>query len=134
MSFVVAIDGPAASGKGTVAKRIAAEFGFAYLDTGSLYRKTAFLVLEAGGSPADAEDAVHAAREVMGRSVPDDALRTREVAEAASKVAAIPEVRAALVEVQRAFGTTPPAVRERLQRARSWTGGTSERSFSPIAR
>jgi len=108
--FIVAIDGPAASGKGTIARRLADEFELAYLDTGSLYRKTAYLVLEAGGDPANEDDAVAAARAVMGHEVADDLLRTREVSDAASKVSAIPGVRAALVEVQRSFGEHPPSL------------------------
>lgn len=108
--FIVAIDGPAASGKGTIARGLADEFGLAYLDTGSLYRKTAYLVLEAGGDPANEEDAVAAAKAVMSHEVADDLLRTREVSDAASKVSAIPGVRAALVEVQRSFGERPPSL------------------------
>jgi len=93
--MIVAIDGPAASGKGTIARRLAQEFGLAYLDTGSLYRKTAFLVLEAGGDPSNKDDAVTAAKTVSGHPVADEALRTREVSEAASIVSAIPAVRGA---------------------------------------
>jgi len=108
--MIVAIDGPAASGKGTIARALAREFGFAYLDTGSLYRKTAYLVLESDGDPSSLEDAVAAARVVSEQTVPDDALRTRTVAEAASRVAAIAEVRAVLVDMQRDFGIDPPAL------------------------
>jgi len=108
--FIVAVDGPAASGKGTIARRLADEFGLAYLDTGSLYRRTAYLVLEAGGDPASEDDAVAAAKSVMGHEVADAMLRTREVSDASSIVSAIPGVRAALVEVQRSFGTHPPAL------------------------
>jgi cytidylate kinase len=107
---IVAIDGPAASGKGTIARRLADEFGLAYLDTGSLYRKTAYLVLEEGGDPADESDAVAAAKSVMSHDVADEYLRTREVSDAASIVSAIPGVRAALVEVQRHFGEHPPSL------------------------
>ncbi len=106
--MIVAIDGPAASGKGTIARRLADHFGLAYLDTGSLYRKTAFLVLEAGGNPADEEDAGIAARAVMNHQIADGDLRTQEVADAASKVATIPAVRAALIEAQKEFGRNPP--------------------------
>jgi cytidylate kinase len=109
---IVAIDGPAASGKGTIARRLAQEFGLAYLDTGSLYRKTAFLVLEAGGDPSNNDDAVTAAKAVSGHPVADEALRTREVSEAASIVSAIPAVRAALVEVQKNFGQNPPILED----------------------
>ncbi len=108
--MIVAIDGPAASGKGTIARKLAQEFDFAHLDTGSLYRMTAFLVLEAGGDPTSPKDASAAARAVADRLIDDEALRTREVTDAASKVAAIPEVRAVLVDYQRNFGNSPPAL------------------------
>ena len=94
--FTVAIDGPAASGKGTISKAVAAHFGFAHLDTGLLYRAVAAKVL-AGMEPAQA------ARALVTRDLEDDALRTPAVAQEASKVAAIPEVRAALVDFQRSF-------------------------------
>ena len=107
---IIAVDGPAAAGKGTIARALAAEFGLAYLDTGSLYRKTGYLVLESGGDPTNKEDAEKAARAVAQAEIPDEVLRTQEMAGAASKVAAIPAVRAALVEVQQAFGQHPPDV------------------------
>lgn len=96
ISFTVAIDGPAASGKGTISKAIAAHFGFAHLDTGLLYRAVAAKVL-AG------MDATQAARELVTHDLENDALRTPGVAQEASKVAAIPDVRAALVDFQRSF-------------------------------
>lgn len=96
-SFTVAIDGPAAAGKGTVARALAAHFGFAHLDTGLLYRATGLLTF-------DGTDPVTAARFLSQDDLSDeDALRTPDVAQAASRVAAIPEVRAALVDFQRAF-------------------------------
>ena len=95
MSFTVAIDGPAAAGKGTVSKAVAAHFGFAHLDTGLLYRAVGAKVLD-GAEPVAAAKALLAA-DLEGE------LRTPEVAQAASKVAVIPEVRAALVDFQRAF-------------------------------
>ena len=95
MSFTVAIDGPAAAGKGTVSKAVAAHFGFAHLDTGLLYRAVGAKVLE-GAEP------VAAAKALVAADLNGD-LRTPEVAQAASKVAVIPEVRAALVDFQRAF-------------------------------
>jgi len=107
---IVAIDGPAASGKGTIARRLAKEFDLAYLDTGSLYRKVAYLVLEAGGDPSNEGDALAAAKSVMGHEVADELLRTREVSDAAATVSAFKGVRAALVEVQRSFGTHPPGL------------------------
>ncbi|WP_224824800.1 d(CMP) kinase [Cognatishimia sp. MH4019] len=96
MSFTIAIDGPAAAGKGTVSKAVAAHFGFAHLDTGLLYRAVGALTLK--GTPA-----IDAARALVAEDLEDPALRTPEVADAASKVAVIPEVRAALVDFQRAF-------------------------------
>ena len=94
--FTVAIDGPAAAGKGTISKAVAAHFGFAHLDTGLLYRATGRRVLAGEG-------AVEAAKSLRPEDLDRDDLRTAEVAQAASRVAAIPEVRAALVAFQRAF-------------------------------
>jgi CMP/dCMP kinase len=107
--FVVAIDGPAASGKGTLARRLAEQFGFAHLDTGALYRATALLVLEEAGDPADPAAAAAAARRVEPQLLSDPRLRGDAVAEAASLVAAIPEVRRALLAWQRDFAARPPA-------------------------
>ncbi len=94
--FTVAIDGPAASGKGTISKAVAAHFGFAHLDTGLLYRAVAAKVL-AGADPAAA------ARALVTDDLESDALRTPEVAQKSSQVAVIPQVRAALVDFQRSF-------------------------------
>ena len=107
-SFVVAIDGPAASGKGTLARRLAERFGFAHLDTGKLYRATAFLVLEAGGDPADSQAAATAAGRVAPAVLGDNRLLTEAVANASSLVAAVPAVRAALLAFQRDFAARPP--------------------------
>ncbi|SHF44424.1 cytidylate kinase [Loktanella atrilutea] len=96
MNFTVAIDGPAAAGKGTLARALAAHFGFAYLDTGLLYRAVGAGVL-AGGTP------IAVARALDPADLENDALRTQAVADAASQVAVIPEVRAALVAFQRDF-------------------------------
>ena len=106
--FVVAIDGPAASGKGTLARRLAERFGFAHLDTGRLYRATAFLVLEAGGDPADPAVATAAARRADFARIGDPGLSSEAVARAASVVAAIPAVRATLLQLQRDFAAHPP--------------------------
>jgi cytidylate kinase len=106
--FVVAIDGPAASGKGTLARRIARHFDFAHLDTGKLYRATALAILDAGGDPYDAPTAEKAARNLDLSCLGDRRLRGDEVAGAASIVAAIPAVRAALFEAQRHFASHPP--------------------------
>jgi cytidylate kinase len=107
--FVVAIDGPAASGKGTLARRLAERFGFAHLDTGTLYRATAFLVLDSGGDPANPAAAAAAARRVDRQTLSEPRLRGEAVAGAASIVAANPDVRRALLEFQRRFAAQPPA-------------------------
>ncbi len=96
MTFTVAIDGPAAAGKGTISKAVAAHFGFAHLDTGLLYRATGRRVLD-GAAPVDA------ARALQPSDLAGEGLRTPEVAQAASRVAADAEVRAALVDFQRSF-------------------------------
>jgi CMP/dCMP kinase len=106
--FVVAIDGPAASGKGTLARRLAEHFGLAHLDTGALYRATALLVLDENGNPANPAAATSAAHRVDARLLADPRLRGDTVAAAASVVAAIPEVRHALLGLQRNFAANPP--------------------------
>jgi cytidylate kinase len=106
--FVVAIDGPAASGKGTLARRLAAHYGFAYLDTGSLYRAVGIGAIAAGKSPADEDAALQAARSLDVSGIDETAIRTREAGEAASLVAVMPAVRAAILRFQRDFATKPP--------------------------
>ena len=106
--FVIAIDGPAASGKGTLARRLAEHFGLAHLDTGKLYRATGFLVLVAGADPADPAEALAAAQRVVPTLLADRRLLAENVAAAASVVAAIPEVREALLAFQRDFAANPP--------------------------
>lgn len=106
--MIIAIDGPAASGKGTLARRLAAHFDFAHLDTGSIYRAVGLKVVRLKGDPADGRVAVAAARTLSSSDLDDAALRTDEIAEAASKVAAIPEVRAVLLDFQREFASHPP--------------------------
>jgi CMP/dCMP kinase len=106
--LVVAIDGPAASGKGTLARRIAERFGLAHLDTGKIYRATGLAVLEAGADPADPEAAERAARRLDASRLGDPRLLQEDVARASSLVAAIPQVRAALLEFQRRFAHDPP--------------------------
>ncbi|MBA84592.1 (d)CMP kinase [Thalassobius sp. S69A] len=96
MSFAIAIDGPAAAGKGTISKAVAAHYGFAHLDTGLLYRAV-------GARTLAGMDALEAAQTLTAEDLEDDSLRTPDVAQAASKVAVIAEVRAALVDFQRAF-------------------------------
>lgn len=105
---VIAIDGPAASGKGTLAKRLAAHLGFAHLDTGAIYRAVGLKLLRAGDDPADPAAATAAAETLSPEELDDPALRTDEVARAASKVAAIDGVRAALLDFQRRFAADPP--------------------------
>jgi cytidylate kinase len=106
--FVIAIDGPAGAGKSTLGRRLAEHFGFAHLDTGALYRATAFLVLEQAGDPADPVTAVRAAGLVNPRLLADPRLRDEAVSVAASVVAAIPGVRRALLDLQRNFAVRPP--------------------------
>lgn len=108
-SLAVAIDGPAASGKGTLARRLAAHLGLAYLDTGLLYRAVGVAVLRAGGDPEDRTAATQAARTLDPLLFADPELRLDHAGQAASKVAAIPEVRAALLDFQRDFARRPPA-------------------------
>ena len=103
MTLIIAIDGPAASGKGTLAKRIAGHFGLAWLDTGLLYRAVARDVLARGGNLDDVIAAEAAARAVVVETLADAALRGPQAGEAASIVAKIPEVRVALLDYQRAF-------------------------------
>ncbi|MTH33191.1 (d)CMP kinase [Paracoccus limosus] len=98
MSFTIAIDGPAAAGKGTIARALAAELGFVHLDTGLLYRAVGAL----GGDPVAAARGLHPADLQRGD------LRSAEAGQAASRVAVIPEVRAALVDFQRRFARTEP--------------------------
>jgi cytidylate kinase len=106
--FVVAIDGPAGSGKGTLARRLAAGFGLAHLDTGALYRATALLLLHQTGDLANPAAAAAAARCIDLQLLADPRLRGNSVAAAASVVAAIPEVRQALLGLQREFAAHPP--------------------------
>ncbi len=107
-SIVIAVDGPAASGKGTLARKIAAHYGFAYLDTGSLYRAVGHAVRASGGDPADETAALAAAEALDISKIDDKAIRTPEAGEAASLVAAMPPVRAAILHFQRDFAAHPP--------------------------
>ncbi len=106
--MIVAIDGPAAAGKGTLARRIAGHFDFAFLDTGRLYRAVGYLVLEKGGEPKNEADAVKAAQTLDPGALETVDLHTETVADAASKVAAIPAVRQVLLDFQRDFAANPP--------------------------
>ncbi|WP_297777634.1 (d)CMP kinase [uncultured Roseovarius sp.] len=96
MAFTIAIDGPAAAGKGTIGRALSGHFGFAHLDTGLLYRAT-------GRRMLSGLDPVEAARSLRAEDLDADDLRTPDVSQAASRVAAIPEVRQALLDFQRAF-------------------------------
>lgn len=107
--MIIAIDGPAASGKGTLARRLAQRFGLAFLDTGGLYRAAALRALESGGDPSNAKLAETAAKAVRPQDLDNPRLREERVSDAASVVAAIPEVRAALLAFQRDFAHHPPA-------------------------
>lgn len=106
--MIIAIDGPAASGKGTLARRLADHYGFKHLDTGSLYRALGLAILNDGGDPSDAETALAMARKLNFQQFDDDELRSNGVGEAASIVAAMPEVRQIMLERQRAFAAEPP--------------------------
>ena len=105
--MIIAIDGPAASGKGTLARNLARHFGLPHLDTCLLYRATARALMDECHDLADQDAAVAAARGLALTGFDENLLRGREMAEAASIVAAIPEVRAALVELQRGFARSP---------------------------
>lgn len=109
--FVITVDGPAASGKGTLAINLAKRLGLGYLDTGALYRAVALATIESGGDPAQMADIAPALAIVKRNLTPEllsaPSLRTPEVAEAASKVSALPEVRAALLDFQRDFARDP---------------------------
>ena len=109
MSLVIAIDGPAAAGKGTLARRLGQALHLAYLDTGALYRAVGLMIVRAGGNPADEEAAAAAARQLDVDNLSDPALRSEEAGATASKVAAFDAVRVALLDFQRRFAQEPPA-------------------------
>ncbi len=106
--MIIAIDGPAAAGKGTLARRLAEHYGLRYLDTGALYRAVGLAVMRAGGDPEDAAAAEAAARKLDPGLMEDPELRAAGTGVAASKVAAVPGVRAALLDFQRAFAAQAP--------------------------
>ena len=106
--MIIAIDGPAASGKGTLARRIASHFNLAYLDTGTLYRAVARDIRRRGGSLEDPVEAVRMARLLDAATLSDPGLRDPGVGDAASIVAKIPEVRQALLEFQRDYARQEP--------------------------
>ena len=106
--MIIAVDGPAASGKGMLGKRLAAHYGLRHLDTGLIYRAVAKALLDAGRRPDDVAAAVAAAQALDPVRFDEAALKTPAVGEAASIVSAIPDVRAALVAFQRDFAAQPP--------------------------
>lgn len=106
-AMIIAIDGPAASGKGTIARRLAQHYGLPHLDTGLLYRATARVLMDNGLRLDDPARAVAAARGLALTDFDEEALRGAKMGEAASIVAAIPEVRSALLDMQRKFAARP---------------------------
>jgi cytidylate kinase len=106
--MIIAIDGPAASGKGTLAKRLAAHFGLRHLDTGLLYRAVAKVLVDGGHRLDDRPRAVAAAAGLDVGQLDEDALKGHSMGEAASVVSAFPEVREALIKLQRDFAQAPP--------------------------
>ena len=108
MSRIIAVDGPTASGKGTLSRRLADHFGFAWLDTGGLYRATALRLIRAGGDGTDVEAAIIAASGITETDRNDPELRAEATGNMASKVAAMQAVRDALFDFQRDFAANPP--------------------------
>jgi cytidylate kinase len=106
--MIIAIDGPAASGKGTLGKRLAHHYGFRHLDTGVIYRAVAQALLEAGADLTDEVRAVAAAMELDPEKFGNPVLKTQRVGDAASVVSAIPKLREALIGFQRQFAADPP--------------------------
>src|SRR5258708_31151730 len=106
--MIIAIDGPAASGKGTLVKRLAKHYGYRYLDTGVIYRAVAKALLDAGADLSNEMLAVSAALALDPEKFGNPALKTQEVGEAASVVSAIPRVREVLLNFQRQFAADPP--------------------------
>ena len=106
--MIIAIDGPAASGKGTIGKRLAMHYGLRHLDTGLLYRAVAKAVLDSGAKPDNSQAAIAAAQALDPSRFDEAALKSAAVGEAASYVSAVPEVRAALVAYQRSFAASTP--------------------------
>lgn len=106
--MIIAVDGPAASGKGTLARKLSKHFDLAYLDTGSLYRAVALSVLNTGADPTDGDAALEAAQALNLSTIDETAIRTAKVSDAASIVAAMEPVRAAIRDLQREFARHPP--------------------------
>jgi cytidylate kinase len=108
VSVIIAVDGTAASGKGTLAKKLARHFNFAHMDSGALYRLTALAVLDQRGDPSSEADAVKGARTIDLARAGDPVIRSDRVGQASSQVAAIPAVRRALLDFQKSFLAHPP--------------------------
>jgi len=106
--MIIAIDGPAASGKGTLARRLAQHYGYGHLDTGVIYRAVAQALMRAGADLRNEALAVAAAQALDPQTFDDPALKSQQVGEAASVVSAIPRVREVLVDFQRQFAAHPP--------------------------
>jgi CMP/dCMP kinase len=106
--MIIAIDGPAASGKGTLGKRLAHHYGYRHLDTGVIYRAVAKALLDAGAELTDEARAIKAAMELDPEKFGHPELKTQRIGDAASVVSAIPKVREALVSFQRQFAADPP--------------------------
>jgi len=106
--MIIAIDGPAASGKGTIAKRLAVRYGLRHLDTGLIYRAVAKALIDVGASLEDKARATAAATSLDHSQLDEQALKSHAVGEAASRIAVIPEVRAAVLNFQRVFAAAPP--------------------------
>ena len=106
--IVIAVDGTAASGKGTLARQLARHYGFAHMDSGALYRLAALATLEGGGNPANEADALEGARAIDPGRAADPAIRTDRVGQAASQVARFASVRIALNDFQTTFLSNPP--------------------------
>jgi cytidylate kinase len=106
--MIIAIDGPAASGKGTIAKRLAVRYGFRHLDTGLIYRAVAKALTDAGAPLDDHKRAAAAAATLDPSQFDEQALKGHAVGEAASRISVIPEVRAALINFQQEFAALPP--------------------------
>ncbi len=106
--MIIAIDGPAASGKGTLGKRLASHYGYRHLDTGVIYRAVAKGMLDAGAELADEARAVRVAQTLDPKNFDDPALKSQAIGDAASVVSSIPAVREALVNFQRQFAAEPP--------------------------
>lgn len=106
--MIIAIDGPAASGKGTLARRLASHFGFAHLETGLLYRAVALGMIRVEGAENDSQTAESIAKNLLPTDLQDPEIRSEETGEVASHFATMPNVRSALRKFQRNFATNPP--------------------------